>query len=383
MGDDKGVATSDHEFEAPATFAADGTEADGTNKWVVTTGMITSTEALGDLIWLGDLKIAWRLEYRDMQATPVAQTTYGESKNRLYVAGGVAPEEFETVLYLGCSGAYGKRPSNFGESLEPAEDANGNGTLDAGEDVNGNGVPDPAGSGWVHNDEVVDAIWTKFSTGTGPASPKRVDGATLTYYGYRVDNANGTYDAGVDQNFNTTDSCVYTTTAELLKQQNGQCFSWANLLHDVLKAQGVASLYVQIAAKQRAIPVNLAINNWSRNGAQGPWLIVSEDAGVTGTDTVAVAAGQAADRAGTPGQGLSSNPQSIFGQHFVVFAQGKLFDPSYGVGKFRDFADYEAVAFAGTVTATGNDKYLSSAPVSDHDPMTTTDLIATYAGFSD
>ena len=365
MGDDKGVATSDHELEAAASFAADGTEADGTNKWVVTTGMITSTEALGDLIWLGDLKIDWRLEYRDMQATPVAQTTYGESKNRLYVTGGAAPGEFETVLYLGCSGAYGKRPANPGESLNPP-------------DPNDNPNTTPVPVGWAHNDEVVDAIWTKFSTGNGPASPKRVDGATLTYYGYRDDNANGTYDPGVDQNFNTTELCQNVSTATLLKEQNGQCFSWANLFHDVLQAQDVESRYLQIRAKGYDAGTDLAINNWAKSGGPGPWLIVSVDAGVTGTNPTVVAPGQAADRLGTPGQGSSPNPPAIFGKHFVTLVQGRLFDPSYGVGNLRDYADYEAIAFAGTITSEDTGGYLSLPPTNDHDSQTTTDLIATY-----
>ena len=198
VGDDKGFANSDHEFEATATFNNAPAAADGTRKWVVTTGAITSSEALGDLIWLGDLKIAWRLEYRPTQPAATEVTTYGESVNRLYVTGTAATQQFETVLQLGCSGAIGLRPQDSRDQTDAAKVA--------------------------HNLEVIEAIWSKFTNLGEPSNVKRVDGTPMTYWNAFA--GPGPYNV------------EFFTTAGLLKHADGRCGSWADLFNATTRAQG-------------------------------------------------------------------------------------------------------------------------------------------------
>jgi hypothetical protein len=57
--------------------------------------------------------------------------------------------------------------------------------------------------------------------------------------------------------------------------------------------------------------------------------------------------GQSADAPGKPGQGTSPNPPSGFRNHYIIQANGKYYDPSYGIGNYVIARDYERDAFAG------------------------------------
>ena len=223
------------------------------------------------------------------------------------------------------------------------------------------------------------------STWTGTFATKavhRVDGKLLTYYGYRDNNSNGAYDQGVDDNFNDPTRCTVTDTAGLLQSRNGQCHSWAQLMQDVLNAQGIASDIVAVVIKS---PYDaFAIKSWATSGTTYPKFIISDDAGVDGSTpaTPNPGANEAADATGASGQGTSPNPPSMFANHFIVNVNGSYYDPSYALGGYTDRKDYEDAAFAGRVRVNPPGLpaglYLYTLPANDHDPNTTDDLICSY-----
>jgi len=272
----------------------------------------------------------------------------------------VSPHLYETLLYIGCTAA---------EFCAGSDD-----TL------------------------VLDDIWEDaFST----LSVHRVDGELLTYYGYRDNNHNGVFDTGVDDNFNSPDLCkvpgtsrYITSTTDLLLVGNGQCHAWAELMVDTLLAQGLLWMSgepIQIVAVEikTGDPPNdyvaFAVNNWATSGTAYPKVIVDSDAGVDGsTPTIPNPLyDEAADAAGASGQGTSPNPPSMFGNHYIVKANGKYYDPSYGLGPFVDRKDYEDAAFAGRIRidppGLPPSWYLYAMPDNDHNPNTTSDLICTYS----
>jgi len=314
---------------------------------------LESDDSLPDWVDLGTVDLNWQFSLDN----GLTWHDVGSSSNTAYLTWKdpvlVSPHLYETLLYIGCTAA---------EFCAGSDD-----TL------------------------VLDDIWEDaFST----LSVHRVDGELLTYYGYRDNNHNGVYDAG-DDNFNTPGLCTVpgttrqiTNTTDLLLVGNGQCHAWADLMVDTLLAQGL--LYMSgesisiIAVNVKSQYDAFAVKNWATSGADYPKLIIDFDAGVDGsTPTIPNPSNnEAADTAGAPGQGTSPNPPSHFCNHFIVKANGKYYDPSYGLGSFVDLKDYEDVAFAGSITHTGVYPsvlyWLWTLPTSDNDPDTTTDLICTY-----
>ena len=317
--------------------------------------MITSTEALGDLIWLGDLKIDWRLEYRDMQATPVAQTTYGESKNRLYVTGGAAPGEFETVLYLGCSGAYGKRPAEAGENISPAEDANNNQIIDDGEDANSNQVLDPAGAGFLRNESVTDGVWTKFAS----RELTNVAGEPLVYWGPLCRPA-------------AAQNEPLATSARLLDTKNGECGAFMHLLIGVLRAQGVSSEAIKIQsiyandpnANPQTPMAALLINNYT-------FLPVTEYPEIDG---FLYRPGEYGGSDRIPSQNAGNESPRAFALHLMVRSGGRYFDPSYGGSPLANEAEWENRSLAGFARLTQTNEHPPLVP--DGDAIASSKLIA-------
>jgi hypothetical protein len=144
---------------------------------------IESSFALPDTIeFYPEWTIDWRLEKRVDGRDPKA-AVYGKSVNRLYITGGDAVGELETVLRIGCDGAHGKKPVADSE-----------------------------------RDAVAESIWGVFAT---RKVRRAADDEILKYWG-----------AGAD----TPD---YFTKASLVRHADGRCQAWAELMQQALRAQGV------------------------------------------------------------------------------------------------------------------------------------------------
>ncbi len=220
-GDDLGISGAD-EFVANATVEIVRNRDDTKNDpglYKVYATNIASTVVLGNLIWKGDWKIKWKLVKAGQQ--DVVYQGNG-SNNKLYVTGVSAPDQFHTVLELGCSGAYGLRPHE-------ATDTPISGTTYQ-EDLN-----------------VVDGVWNKF-TGN---STKRVDGTEMSYShnpaGFALD------------------------AAHMLARRDGrgQCTAWADLLVITLGAQGIAATSTRIDGPGPGPGTGFAVKSMPAQGSGG------------------------------------------------------------------------------------------------------------------
>jgi len=304
---------------------------------------LNSPEAIPDVIRNTEIVLNWQVS---LDGGPWLDV--GSSVNTAYVTWDdpLTAAPFETCLYVGCQAADGA-----------------------------------GGTVGVDESMVLAEIWSdSFST----LDVKRADGQLLTYYGFRDNNGNSMYDPGIDDDFNDPSRCPWTGTADLLANRNGQCHAWAEFMRDVLDAQGIGAInghstqIIAVRIKQQFH--GFAIKNWATSGTSYPKLIIDLDAGVDGSSatTPDPNSNQAADAPGVPGQGTSPNPPAGFSNHYIVWANARYYDPSYGLGPFIDLKDYEDAALAGTIIVVGNEMRLTPLPVSDGDPSTTSDLVCTY-----
>jgi hypothetical protein len=160
---------------------------------------------VGDLIDAAVWEINWKVKNVKTQA----QVEYGDSKNMLYITGANVNNQFETVLHIACTGAAGKRPANPGEQEPDAIQA---------------------------NQQVIDGVWGKFSTGEGPANTKNVKDEPLLYWGQGVNMPS------------------WMTVADLLVHRDGKCNAWQQLLIATTEVHGVALFPVGIIPKNWPVP---------------------------------------------------------------------------------------------------------------------------------
>lgn len=231
----------------------------------------------------------------------------------------------------------------------------------------------------INDNLVLDAIWARLKTRCiGRAS----DDFPLTYYGYFDVNRNGVWNAGVDVDKNSPDSCKVTSAAELIRQANGQCHSWADFMNEVMKGQGLASVNGisnrLVAVLSKSSSEAFAVRDWGKCGSP-PWEIVSLDAGIDGLSVCSNAVGDASwDATGAPGQGNSPNPPSEFSNHWIVKMNGFYFDPSYGLGPYDDVKKYEVDAFVGSIKRVGSKYFIYEAPSDNCSAMDHADEINDY-----
>jgi len=266
----------------------------------------------------------------------------GSSSNTVYVTWANSLNPIHTLLDVGCRGAQG---------VSGAEQS------------------------------VFDAIWQNKIL--SKAIHRASDGRTLSYYGFLDVNSNGTWNAGVDTDFNSPGTCSITDAVGLIRDGNGQCHSWADFLHESLRCQGISNVSgnaVTIQGVRIKGPYSaFAVKNWNVTGSS-PRDIISYDAGVDGLSPVAPfpSSDEATDAAGVAGQGNSPNPPSRFLNHFIIRIGQTLYDPSYAIGPYTDRKKYETAAFAGRISTVNNPHALYDAPADDNDPSNHDDEINTY-----
>ena len=247
-------------------------------------------------------------------------------------------------------------------------------------DVGCDAADGQTGTVGTNDDDVLAKVWTRFQT---KSIHRASDAVVLTYYGFYDANHNGTWDAGVDADWNDPESNKVQTATGLIRTANGQCHSWAEFMNEVMKAQGLSSINGVTNQRVYVYPkilndLGFAVNNWAKTG-NNCRLIIDEDAGVDGTSPTAPnpANDEAADAAGKAGHGNSPNPPSNFNRHWITKLNGKFYDPSYGLGPYTDRKAYEEAAFSGRIVE--NVLYfLWDLPADNFDPADHSDEINCY-----
>ena len=219
-----------------------------------------------------DLHIDWTINASSAGASTGISWT-ARTGNHLYVTGGAAPSELETVLETGCTAANNVLPTD--------------------------------------SSTIISDIWGKFSSGNAPANPKSVDGTPLVYWGVPPKTAD-THDV-----------------AGLLSTHHGACGAWTDFLAHVLTAEGIQGVSQKVITPDLNVvvpvvkpvmpppknPVYLAgILGWIKPGLPG------QNNPTPKHDFVGIA--------WTNDGNLANSP----GIHIVVTIDGisKIFDPSYG-----------------------------------------------------
>lgn len=309
----------------------------------ITMAPTDTTNALANEIDLMDpLTIDWSISYDNGSNWNNA----GISSNMLYVtwADPVQTNPIQTFLHVGCE-------SSDGEN----------------------------GSVGTNDDAVLSNVWAKLQT---KDISRASDGFPLSYYGFYDVNSNGVWNEGVDIDKNSSSSCTVTTAESLVKYANGQCHSWITFMNEVMKAQGLDSINGVTNSRIGLVPIALnssfAIKYWVKSGTNSPRNIIDFYAGMEGTNiTWPWANGQASDYAGASGQGNSLNPPSTFQNHWIVKMNGEYYDPSYTIGPFVDFKEYEDAAFSGGFSNV-NPYFLYDLPVNDGNPTNHDDEVCDY-----
>jgi hypothetical protein len=169
-----------------------------------------------------------------------------------------------------------------------------------------------------------DVIRSVFTPLTSRSLSRKRDGHDLTYW-----NPPGP-------------ACSATSTALVLAAANGagQCGSWAEFLIDIYKTHGITSgdkiLIVRSVSAWRTASEGFLVKHW----------VFDHPPASSGTAYTHYVPSQCRPGAGLPGQRNPSPPPGFF-NHFIVQADGKLWDPSYGAGPFADKLAWENAAIDG------------------------------------
>ncbi|MGB7161426.1 MAG: Calx-beta domain-containing protein [Tepidisphaeraceae bacterium] len=259
------------------------------------TAVVVADRALPDTIDFGDLQIEWTITQMGNNAQTVNKA-YGTTVNRVYVTGGEAPNEYETVLKLGSNaGTRGKRFS-------------------------------PAAGSAATNKQLIDAIWAEFKD----REVKTADDKTvLTFWG----------DANVVRRNDVRD------TAKMLRFGHGSCGAWADFLVRVLKAQGITGARASVIKADRDVvdpmmgPPGNVPAGWQ---LQLSGIMKDANAGQGTQDPSRIFL----DTSFTPAGNVIGNP----GPHVIVTFAGagyenvvtSIYDPSYGGDPYEGATRAEA-----------------------------------------
>lgn len=163
---------------------------------------------------------------------------------------------------------------------------------------------------------------------------KRVDGTQMTYY----------------KSF----QCTNVQAADLLREGDGQCGSWAELFIRLRQIQGMNEAQEYVLFEPSAAD-GFIVKNWTFAGAGTsgvpafPYLNLPAN-NLLGADSYSWRYAEVNDAAGIPGQG-TANPASMFNNHQVMIG-GEYYDPSYGL-KHASLQDIDNNAIDGFYVGPG------------------------------
>ncbi len=179
--------------------------------------------------------------------------------------------------------------------------------------------------------------WAMFSNGTGPANVKTWDGWILYYY-----KTNIAWAVGSDGNQNTK-------VNQLLRDGNGQCDSWRQLLESAWLVNGITSQGATVSTVNDPGQKLFLLNNWTYDGSTftntPPYnylFILNSDYSMVGVGNY----GDLQNDSGVAGQNSPTPAEKAFEYHFIQKLNGTYYDPSYGV-TYSSASDFENKAVAG------------------------------------
>lgn len=161
-----------------------------------------------------------------------------------------------------------------------------------------------------------------------------------------------------------------STTQELLRDKNGQCYCWAHIYIDLLKIQGITRTnnYINIrsAATSTACGTvgSFFVKDWtfstptdSMSCTSFPYKNVYGAAFYSTPSHYAFAYEEVHDQIGAIGQ-TAPNPASYFSNHQIAYINGKYYDPSYGF-TYNTLADIKGAIDAWGIRSTSNESVLN------------------------
>jgi len=264
-------------------------------------------------------------------------------------------------------------------------------------------------AGATDKTQLVDKAWSEFTDLTVTRKEvdghNRTDGAAMRYWLDRED-PNG--QQLVFSFCQTIEAMLSPTPGAPGLEGVGTCTAWSRLFHRILRSHGITSSVIvrvepDVAAHQLAN--GLLVKDYvfaqhirsgengvcdsspaahtddrpvSMTGAQGdlpcvmPGRNAQIDTEIKGDDQIGNgiftnlgipyhytvfdeqnraethgrSLGDVVDQPGVPAQGVTENPESFFNQHFVVKYDGKIYDPSYGIGPSTEI-EHENASLAG------------------------------------
>jgi hypothetical protein len=205
--------------------------------------------------------------------------------------------------------------------------------------------------GAVDEGTAVANTWSLFG-GSGPANLTTWDGKPLYYYKANCGWANSKTSAkDLLSSANTTNAWA----------GHGQCYSFANLLHDSLAANGIISTHIALYRLDQP-GAGFTVNNWSLGHPSFQYisgfppyiywlqLVIEPDSSIGMCPPPTGNVYRDLTKLNTlPGQNTAPPCEEAFGSHHVVRYPpntGKYYDPSYGA-TYVDDNDFESKSVAG------------------------------------
>lgn len=163
-------------------------------------------------------------------------------------------------------------------------------------------------------------------------------------------------------------ACNIFAVAALLENGKGQCGAWAESFSYSLASEGIPSGVLEVAAKfveptegcEVVKTCNFLVKNWEFNTEKT-------------VPTLPYKATDLKDLEGVEGQGGIKNPQSAFGNHYIVepkITEKNLYDPSYGTapfigaepGRLKEYQEKSIAGFCGRFEALTFEAKCQKAP---------------------
>ncbi len=181
------------------------------------------------------------------------------------------------------------------------------------------------------------------STGDGNGIKRKGDGVRLSYYLQ-----------GVATSGDQAEPSVYSTRGILSRADGtGRCGGWANLLIHLFHIHGISSGKKLWFVRHYKVKPQMTNRFLVKNCAFGAGTAVSPAGYTHKGNTECVKQNGLA----WPGK---TNPQFDFGDHVVVEHDGKIYDPSYGVGPITGQRAYEDGALDGIGAITKGISFIQS-----------------------
>ncbi len=161
------------------------------------------------------------------------------------------------------------------------------------------------------DEDIVAGIWSKFSTGSGPANLCRRDGTPMKYWG-----------AG--------EQTTQSTASALIANADGKCEAWAKFLVSIGRLQKIPA--AEFILTPRSTTEGYIIKNYMKSDLPANDLPSGYTHFVDSVfegDAIPPISGYFKRQSGIPGQNHHI-PPSLFNAHSIVVLGEKFYDPSYG-----------------------------------------------------